>query len=257
MDPKLNKVRKSISSRKKARGVTNSDSIQNQFSQFQVQEEEKHGYFPIFTDASSLQKRKSKMVSSFVFKGILSSILFLGTALLLQSTNDALENPKVVAKSLLTNEFPFAKVNQWYQQSFGTPVALTPSDNKVMTSEFNPMFALPVSGSIAESFQTNGEGVLISPSESSSISAIRQGVIIFAGNDPETSKTVVVQHPDGSTSTYGHLSAINVHLYQAVNSNQVIGNFVPSDSSSSVYFAVKKNDQFVDPLQVIEVDDQS
>lgn len=251
MNPRVNKVRKSINSRKKSRGVTNANK--NQYSQFQLQEEEKHGYFPLFNESLSPGKLQSKMVSGFILKGILSSILFLGTALLLQTENKLLEKPQLVANSLLTNEFPFAKVNQWYQQTLGTPLALTPKQNS--DNNQNAALALPVSGNISESFQANGEGVLISPGETSSVSVLNEGVIIFAGNDQETDKTIIVQHANGSTSTYGFLSSINVHLYEFVNSNQVIGKFVPTEVSDSVYFAIQKNDKYVDPVQVIEVDD--
>lgn len=254
MNPRVNKVRKSISERKKSRGVKGpvTGLEKKQYPLMQVQEEEKHGYFPIFTDATS-KKKESKIISGFILKGILSSILFLGTAILLQTNNDLLEKPKMVASSLLTNEFPFAKVNQWYQQAFGTPVALTPKKDVVSSDETT--LALPVSGNISESFQANGEGVLITPEDTSNVSALRSGVIIFAGNDSETNKTVVVQHADGSKSTYGYLSSIDVHLYQFVDSNQVIGEFVPSKESKNVYFAIEKNDEFVDPVKVIEVDD--
>ncbi|ASN05106.1 M23 family metallopeptidase [Virgibacillus necropolis] len=259
MNPRVNKIRKSISDRKRSRGLAGSDSTKdlskNQFSHLQVQEEEKHGYFPIFADQKLPKRSKSKMVSGFILKGILSSILFLGTALLLQTNNDMLDDPKVVASSLLTNEFPFAKVNQWYQQTFGTPLALTPKDNA--NTPDDSTLALPVSGNISESFQANGEGVLISPDEASTVSVLRDGVIIFAGNDPETNKTVVVQHADGSKSTYGYLSSTNVHLYQFVENNQVIGKFVPSENSKNVYFSIEKDDAFMDPVQVIEVDDRS
>ncbi|WP_430785019.1 peptidoglycan DD-metalloendopeptidase family protein [Virgibacillus flavescens] len=253
LNPRVNKVRKSINSRKKTRGVVNTDSNKNQFSQFQVQEEEKHGYFPLINEPISPGKLQSKMVSGFILKGILSGILFLGTAILLQTENKLLEEPQLVASSLLTNEFPFAKVNQWYQETLGTPLALTPEQNSDTNQDAT--LALPVSGNISESFQANGEGVLISPGEESSVSVLNSGVIIFAGNDQETDKTIMVQHANGSTSTYGFLSSINVHLYEFVDSNQVIGEFVPTEVSESVYFAIEKNDEYVDPVQVIEVDD--
>lgn len=255
MNPKVNKVRKSITERKKSRGVASAstDSNKKQYPLMQVQEEEKHGYFPIFSDTATSKKGKSKMVSGFILKGILSSILFLGMALLLQTNNDLLQKPKVVASGLLTNEFPFAKANQWYQETFGAPLALTPEED-VVTSDKTSL-ALPVSGNISESFQANGKGVLIAPEDTSNISVLDAGVIIFAGNDPETNKTIVVQHADGSKSIYGYLSSMNVHLYQFVDSNQVIGEFVPSTESKNVYFSIEKNDEFVDPVQVIKVDD--
>ncbi|ASK63070.1 stage IV sporulation protein FA [Virgibacillus phasianinus] len=255
MNPRINKVRKSISARKRSRGISNSDSNKNSFTPFPLEEEEKHGYFPIFTDSGTPKRNKSRLVSGFILKGILSSILFLGTALLLQTHSEVLQKPKIVASSLLTNEFPFAKVNQWYQDTLGEPLALTPKGDKEISK--NSTLALPVSGNISESFQSNGEGVLISPDEPSAISVLREGVIIFAGNDPETNKTIVVQHADGSKSTYGFLSSMNVHLYEFVDDNQVIGKFVPSNASKSVYFAIEKNEEYVDPVQVIEVNDRS
>lgn len=259
VNPRVNKVRKSISERKKSRDIagagTGTGYDKKKYPLMQLQEEEKHGYFPIFTDTTSSTKRKSKLVSGFILKGILASILFLGTAILLQTNNDLLEKPKVVASGLLTNEFPFAKANQWYQQTFGAPLALTPEEHTVTANKTTSTLALPVSGSISESFQANGKGVLITPEDTSNVSVLRSGVIVFAGNDPETNKTVVVQHADGSKSTYGFLSSTNVHLYEFVDSNQVIGEFIPSKESKNVYFSIEKNDEFVDPVQVIEVDD--
>lgn len=265
MDPKVNKIRKSISERKKSRGIagsstrtytstsTSTDAGKKQYPLMQIQEEEKHGYFPIFTGSTTFKRKKSKMVPGFILKGILASILFLGTAILLQTNNEILQKPKVVASNLLMNEFPFAKANLWYQETFGTPLALTP-EKDIVTPDKTAM-ALPVSGSISESFQANGEGVLITPEGKSNVSTLRAGVVIFAGSDPETNKTIVVQHADGSNSTYGFLSSTNVHLYQFVEGDQMIGEFVPTKESKNVYFAIEKNDEFMDPVKVTEVDD--
>src|SRR5699024_8634102 len=115
-------------------------------------------------------------------------------------------NVKSWTSDALTEEFPFAKVNVWYQETFGNPLAFTPTGSK--GSEHDGL-ALPVSGSVTESFQTNGKGIMIAPDTSSVVSAIQEGIVIFAGNDRETKKTVKVQHPDGSTSTYGHLNTVN------------------------------------------------
>src|SRR5690606_14987800 len=116
--------------------------------------------------------------------------------------------------------------------------------------------ALPVSGNVIETFQTNGKGITIAPTETTSVQALREGIVIFSGKKSETNKTIVIQHADKSTTTYGFLSSIDVHLYQIVDANQRIGEFNPTDANEVVYFSIEKNNEFVDPVQVIEVDDQ-
>src|SRR5699024_12861350 len=88
--------------------------------------------------------------------------------------------------------------------------------------------ALPASGSVVQSFQDNGQGIMIAPKEKIDVSAMEEGVVIFAGNDKDTDQTVVIQHTNGSQTTYGHLESKEVHLYQFIESNQVIGQFTPS-----------------------------
>src|SRR5690625_3342751 len=108
---------------------------------------------------------------------------------------------------------------------------------------------------VIESFTKNGTGIMISPDEKTVVSALNRGVVIFAGNDSDTRKTVIIQHADGSKTTYGFLSSIDVHVYQVVQSNETIGTFQPTDKNQMVYFSIEKDKQFIDPSQVIPVAD--
>src|SRR5699024_12808482 len=105
------------------------------------------------------------------------------------------------------------------------------------------------------SFQDNCEDMIIESQEKIDISAMEEGVVIFAGNVKHTDQTVVIQHTNGSQTTYGHLESMEVHLYQFIESNQVIGQFTPSAENEWVYFSIKKDNQYIDPAQVIKVDD--
>ncbi|UJL44964.1 M23 family metallopeptidase [Virgibacillus sp. NKC19-16] len=253
MNKGVKKVRQSIEQRKKTRGLTGKEGSKKQLLPPFPQEEEKHGYFPSFSDTAFESNTDSKFPSGFMLKGVLSAMLFFGVALLGQTDAAFLQKPKEWTSNALTEEFPFASVNVWYQETFGSPLALTPQDNQVADSS-NQM-GLPVSGDVTETFQVNGTGIMIAPQETADVSALRDGVVIFAGNDRETNNTVVVQHADGSNSTYGHLSAVDVHLYQFVTSNQRIGQFTPTTESETVYFAIEQENDYIDPVQVIQVDD--
>lgn len=253
MAREVKQVRKSIERRKKMRkipGQTNMAKVKPAY----LQEEEKHGYYPYFptVEYPSYQKRRN-LVTGFAVKGMLSILLFFGTALLYETDSQMLATPKALTTEALTAQFPFAKVNVWYRETFGAPLAMTPEPEEAANAADG--LALPVSGNITETFQVNGKGIMITPEETTEVSVIREGVVIFAGKDRETGKTVVVQHQDGTTSTYGYLSSVDVHIYQYVYQNQAIGTFIPSEDSQKVYFSIEKDKEYIDPIQVIEVDD--
>lgn len=249
----MKKVRRSIEQRRKERGLPTKHGTKKHIYPAFPEEEEKHGYFPSFSDSDPGTGRASRLLSpTLVLKAFISAILFLGVALLGQTEAAMLQTPKEWTSEALTEEFPFARVHLWYQETFGSPLALTPTEPD--TAE-GVRAALPVSGDITESFQANGTGIMIAPGGTTEVHALDEGVVVFAGNDRQTDQTVVVQHADGSTSTYGYLNDINVHLYQFVNGSQTIGQFTPDAENQTVYFSIEKDDSFIDPVQVIEVDD--
>ncbi|WP_068674490.1 M23 family metallopeptidase [Oceanobacillus sp. Castelsardo] len=254
MDNGVKKVRKAIEKRKKLRGpISKGNEMKKIYPAF-PQDEEKHGYYPFFSEDVSPSEKKGTLVTGFILKGMLSVMLFLGVALLHETDSEALDTPKQWTSSALTKEFPFAQVSEWYRDAFGSPLAFSPElPAQAQTAE---TMALPVNGNIAESFHVNGKGIKIAPEETTEVSALRDGIVIFAGKDKETKKTVVVQHADGTTSSYGHLSDIDVHLYQYVVSNQPLGTFQPSSDNEMVYFSIEKDNKFIDPVQVIQVDEK-
>lgn|SRR5690625_44973 len=252
----IRKVRKSIMQRKKRRGLPSGTGITaKHIISSMPQEEEKHGYVQTFPDLTELSSEKSQIVSNLLVKGILSITLFFGTAWVWKVDSEKLMPLRSWANYALTVEFPFAKVNVWYRETFGNPLAFSP-DRLQKTDEIEPM-ALPVTGSVTESFQTNGKGIMIAPDSTSMVSALQEGIVIFAGNDRETNKTIKIQHPDGSISTYGYLNTVDVHLYQPIDNGQELGQFTPTSGKETFYFSIQKNKEYVDPIQVIQVDDQS
>lgn len=255
MKKDINEIRKSINQRKKSRGLPTNTTQKNISTIMPAlpQDEERHGFYPNFIDTSIPAYKNSKNVTGIILKGILSVMLFFLVAIVFQNDTDLFDKPKKYALSALTEEFPFAKTYEWYKEAFGTPLSFSP--NKSQKAEKAAALALPVSGNVIETFQTNGTGIMIAPPNTTSVSALRDGIVVFSGKEPGTKKTVVLQHADGTTSTYGFLSSVDVHLYQIVEAQQRIGEFTPSDENETLYFAIEKNDEYIDPVQVIEVDD--
>src|SRR5699024_998279 len=79
----------------------------------------------------------------------------------------------------------------------------------------------------------------------------------FARKDQKTGKAVTSQRAEGSNTTYGHGSAIDVHGYQMIEANQRTGSFKPSDESGAVDSSMEKDKEYVDAAEVIPVDDRA
>lgn len=257
MDKNIKRIRKSIEMRKKAKGLERVKRNGEEYLQSHVlpDVEESHGFYPTVStlNSKSMVSKHSSFAAGFALKALLSVSLFLGVALITEVDKPFLEKPKEWTASALTNQFPFAKVNAWYTEVFGSPLSFRP---ETVNKELNTgQSVLPVSGTITENFAENGYGIHITSDGETNVSSVHSGVVVFAGNDRTTGKTVKVQHADGSISQYGFLDSIEVHLYQHISNSQVLGALEP-ESNQSVFFAIEKGNEYIDPEQVMLVDQQ-
>lgn len=252
MNKEINEIRNSIAQRKKKRQVSNQKKTNIASTPTMPNDEEKHGFLPSFPEVTSKGKQSMTFFNGLLVKACLSACLFLAAAVLLQSNNVFLDKPKHWASSVLDKEFPFAQVHNWYKETLGSPLAFSPMEHN--DSREIEAVSLPVTGNIEEEFQINGSGIMISPEHATSVTAWDSGIIVFAGNDRKKDRTVIVQHANGSQSTYALLSSTDVHLYQAISAGERIGTFNPDKENGSVYFSLEKDNQYIDPVKVIQVD---
>lgn len=254
----VDKARKAIKKRKQEREQSTLQASRPQrHTIMPMTEEEKHGFgMPLHEVNQSWESKKhiGKTSPSRLIQAVFSIALFGIAAVLLQVNGHPFEQQKTWLAQQLQEEFPFAKVHQWYVANLGEPLALAP-DGTMPAIEGADEKVLPVMGQVVEAFNDNGTGIKISPEEKSMVTALDQGIVIFAGNDAQTKQTVKIQHADGTSTTYGSLSTIDVHLYQAIQPNQRIGSFTPTEENEDVFFSIEKDNQFIDPFQVIPVDD--
>ncbi len=193
----------------------------------------------------------------FLFKILAAACLFLLVAIAYKHPSTQLDKVRVVVKDTMNQEFQFATVASWYEDTFGKPIAFYPDKKKTETGTVadnsNQQSDLPVIGKITESFEVNGEGVLVETSQIKNVEALNEGIVMFAGVKEGLGKTVMVKHADKSESWYGQLESVEVKLYDPVVKGTEIGKVTASEDGSkgTFYLAIKKNDQFIDPKQVI------
>lgn len=193
----------------------------------------------------------------FFFKILASVLLFLVIAILFRNQTATFDPVRSFITSTMDQDFKFAVVSQWYEDKFGKPLALLPfsEDDKTDKKEVvQSEFSVPAMGKILENFEKNGQGIMIETGKGAPVQSINGGVVTFAGVKEGIGKTVIIQHSDESETWYGNLEDIKVNLYEYVDKRTVVGTVSASagdDSKGKYYFAIKKGDEFIDPIQVI------
>ena len=90
-------------------------------------------------------------------------------------------------------------------------------------------FIWPVKGRILSGFgpKTDGQrndGINIAAPMNASVHAAAGGEVIYAGDVlREYGNLVLIQHPDGFVTAYGHLAKVNVKMKDKVTQDQEIG----------------------------------
>jgi stage IV sporulation protein FA len=246
-------IRKNIAERKKKRVQQNAPPTKPFLP---PQDEEMHGYPPIVSGyGKKVPSTNSKNSTSRLGIQVLLAALLFATVAIGQNTDFALlDKPEQWVTGQLQEDFPFAKATAWYSERFGDPLQVVQPKDETQTGEL----AMPVNGTVTTPFQNNGKGIVLTTENNSKVKAVREGTVVFAGNNEDTKKTVILQHEDGSKTTYGYLSSIDVHLYEYVQAQSSLGSVTSEEGTSAeFYFAIEKDEQYLDPVEVIKVDESS
>ena len=85
------------------------------------------------------------------------------------------------------------------------------------------------------------------------VSASAQGVVKFAGWDNGYGNLVVIEHPDGKETRYGHLSKLMVTANDQVSAGQPIALSGSTGKSTGphLHFEIRENRQVVNPTKIL------
>ncbi|UTR15462.1 M23 family metallopeptidase [Salipaludibacillus sp. LMS25] len=215
----------------------------------------------------SLQKPTTESYfnkDTFIMQLLAGVCFFLIIGILMQTSTPALEQMRHFVERQFKEEFQFERVALWYEDLFGRPVALFPTQMETVApgdleEQVPNHYALPATGTIKETFEQNGRGIYVETDLEEAVEAVRSGVIRYIGEDEEHEwgQVVIVRHYDGGESWYGMLEDIYVNLYDHVDSGDVlasVSSHAEHEETGIYYFALKEGDVFIDPVDVISVD---
>jgi murein DD-endopeptidase MepM/ murein hydrolase activator NlpD len=92
-------------------------------------------------------------------------------------------------------------------------------------------------------------GVDIVASKGTPIRATADGVVRYSARQSDYGNLIVLEHPNGFSTRYGHLSAYNVTAGQTVHKNDVIGyvGMTGRATAPHLHYEVRLNDKAVNP----------
>jgi stage IV sporulation protein FA len=255
MRSKADEVRKRIANRKKDR-----NRKQELFNRSPYIPEETELYsidsFPSYESDPGEGNHPLFRKEVFFFKLLASACLFLIIGILFRNESETLEPARNFVEQSFEKDFQFAAVADWYEKKFGKPLALFPMPEEKNKSEKDGSqhYALPATGRILEDFEVSGQRVVIETEKDAAVEAVEEGWVRFVGEKEGFGKTVVIQHADKSESWYGNLSEFSVGLYDFIEKGKKVGTVTNKDAGEkgSFYFAIKKDENFIDPIQVIQ-----
>ncbi|MFC0469413.1 peptidoglycan DD-metalloendopeptidase family protein [Halalkalibacter kiskunsagensis] len=264
MSKDLNKVRRKLDSRRRQinQNVKQRErTVPMLMNRHEDAREEPDFYVPPSSNNSALPQVKKG--DFFLFRVMAAICLFLMMAILFQSSVPQAEGVKQFVKDSYEQEFQFTAVANWYENQFGRPLALIPMNQDIAQGDPNEQvemaYALPASGTISQDFEHNGKGILVETGMDAEVEAVKGGQVTKVGRDESEDnlgRTVTVKHYDGTESLYGMLDKVEVNLYDYIKAGFVIGTVSTNAEAGKgiYYFALKKDDQYINPSEVISFD---
>lgn len=211
--------------------------------------------------AKEMKDRPSGGSNRFLIRCVLAAVLVLAVSWINRQDHERFQRIQSSIETAMSHEFQFAAVADWYQKNLGEPVGFLPDLNKkpqdvegqVAEPEKKTEYAVPVNGEITGTYNDKTKGVTVSTTSHSEVSAVQDGLVVFAGEKKDSGRTVVIQHKDNTESWYGKLDETKVKVYETVKKGQKIGT-TSGDKKGNFYFALKKEEKFIDPIQVMSFD---
>ncbi len=99
-------------------------------------------------------------------------------------------------------------------------------------------------------------GIDIGAGDGTNVRAARDGEVAETSWNEELGNFVVIDHPGGYQTVYGHLSSIGVTMNQRVNAGAVIGTVGHTGRATGphLHFEVKRKGQVTDPFPLLAME---
>jgi stage IV sporulation protein FA len=199
-------------------------------------------------------------VYSLLLRVVCSLLLIAGVYMVMKSDHPQFTSTQGFISDVMQREYNVKGVMNWYEETVGDQPSFLPAiirGNELDEPRRVEDYVVPVSGgTVVSNFGQDRQGIMVGTTTTLPIEVVKEGRVIYVGEKEGLGLTVVIDHGHGEESWYGQIQKHQVQLYEWVQQGDVIG----STSVSSVngkgifYFALRKNANFINPLDVIPFD---
>jgi len=113
----------------------------------------------------------------------------------------------------------------------------------------------PVKGYVTRGLQleNNHMGIDIAAKNHDEVRTPADGKVVFCGKSEDLGNTIIVNHPGGFVTLYGHNDTIIVQSGDDVIKNQILSRVGETGKSQGphLHFEIWKNNQVIDPREII------
>jgi stage IV sporulation protein FA len=198
--------------------------------------------------------RRIKWRQRFFYRMILATLLLLITSFCFQIKSPTTQPIHQFVAEVVTREFNFTGLSQWYQQYVGkAPVILPaffPSHSKNKDAK-KAVWITPTKGVMVLPFDNRQKGVILRTEPQIEVVAAMEGWVTFVGQKEGLGNTVIIRHANGWETWYGRLQTLRIKAKDWVKGGQKIGQVMSVKGESLVYLAVKQGNDFIDPASVM------
>lgn len=166
-------------------------------------------------------------------------------------------------KHALKDEIDFEAASTWYRNTFAGAPSFIPifKDNSPKAVGAEGAVRLPIvtplaNSSLVRTFAEMLNGIELAGTSQEQVVAAETGRVMNLTKEEGDGTTIVIQHANQRITVYGMLGQTEVKVNDWVEAGDPIGKLLESRGTepSLLYFAVKQNDRYIDPVGVIPID---
>lgn len=214
---------------------------------------------PSSVEENLAKKKTYSLFSHLKIQFVISVLIFLAILLATQLSNPYIEQGKVWIRTQLETSMDFVSIANYYENMFAGSPSFIPnfgkkSEQALAKHNQSVDIVSPIEqGILVHSFAELLNGVEIAGAVKANVHAVEKGRVIHVRDQQDS---VIIQHADNRLSIYTRLGEVNVAVSDWVEAGAVIGKLAPiaGEDYSLLFMAIKQDDQYIDPLDVISVE---
>lgn len=214
--------------------------------------------------SSFREERGPSFLSSFKWRLMISCLLFGAVWAVFRWDIPYAAESRLFIADTLSHDMDMEAAAKWYTKHFGGAPSFLPTFGEEQTSSqvvnSSGHRVAPLTGMVVQSFAVSLKGIEVVPNRDKTypvqVKSIDAGRVLEVTQQPQSGTTIVIRHTGGLTAVYGKVTGTQLHADDWVQKGEVIG-LMPVGANgeiSTLYFAVKQGDRYIDPAEVVTFD---